>query len=88
MHTIDPSRHLVKTSIILVVVGFIFFFFGLLIDFPSALSFTASILFPGAPTSALGVDPATTQGLFLMASILIVFGAGMDVWRRLHLLHR
>lgn len=85
MHTIDPSRHLVKTSLILVVVGFIFFFFGLLMDAPVALSFTASILFPGEPTSALGVDPSTTQGIFLLASILIVFGAGMDVWRRLHL---
>ncbi len=88
MNQIHSAHGFVRTSIILVVVGVLFFLSGLLLDVPIALSFTASILFLGESTSAVGVDPATTQGLFLLASILIVFGAGMDVWRRLHLLHR
>lgn len=90
MYRIDAchSRHPVKMSVILFVVGVLFLLFGFLIETPAALYFSASLFFTGSPISALGADPATVQGLFLLASVLIVFGAGVDVWRRLHLLHR
>ncbi len=85
MYQVDPTRRLVTATIGLVLAGILLYLMGLIMSVP-ALSIHASLLFGTMdPTSVVGVDPATAQGLFFLASILIVAGASLDVWRRLHI---
>lgn len=72
--------------------GVVFFLYGLIVSVPElfhgALYLHAALLLPfteQSPSAAIiGIDPMSGKGLFLMATLLIVVGASLDVWRRLH----
>ncbi len=102
MHTTDSERRLYHASIALVLAGIVFFFYGLVISVPElfegVINIRASLLSSFLQDSALifqhqtvptvGLDPASARGAFLLAIFLVIFGATLDVWRRLHPLHR
>lgn len=73
--------------------GVVFFLYGLIVSVPElfhgAMYLHAALLSPftmeKSPSSAIiGIDPMSGKGLFLLATLLIVVGASIDVWRRLH----
>jgi len=87
------SAHPLHTAAIgICFAGVVFFLYGLIVSVPeffhgalylhAALlsSFTKESPFP----AIIGIDPMSGKGLFLLATLLIVVGASLDVWRRLH----
>lgn len=87
------SAHPLHTAAIgICFAGVVFFLYGLIVSVPEffhgALYLHAALLSPftehGPSTAIIGIDPMSGRGLFLLATLLIVVGASIDVWRRLH----
>lgn len=87
-----PAHPLHTAAIGISFAGIVFFFYGLVVSVPElfhvALYLRAALLSPfteqSPATAIIGIDPMSGKGLFLLATLLIVVGASIDVWRRLH----
>jgi hypothetical protein len=86
---IDPMRRLVTASVGLVLAGLILFLYGMFLSNPalytSVLSVRASLL--GQEITDIMIQqtlPHVPEQLFILAALLIIAGASLDVWRRLH----
>lgn len=87
MYDVDPMRRLMTASVILVVCGILLLFYAMFASDPalqgSVLSLQASLLKSATPMPPGAIPPAP-DAVFLLSCALIVLGAALDVWRRLH----
>jgi len=86
---IHSPHHLHKAAVSMCLAGILFFLYGVIVSVPEffngALFLRASLLPHNDPSPALiGIDPMSGRGVFFLAIVLIVIGATIDVWRRLH----
>lgn len=86
MYYVDPTRRLVTATVGLIIAGILFFLYGMFVTVPEIFSFilSASLIGGGTTSSVIGIDPAGARGAFLLGSLLMILGAAIDVWRRLH----
>jgi hypothetical protein len=89
---VDPVRRLVTAIIAIVIIGIMLFLYGMFLESPALisafLSLQASLLEESVTTRVLEQSmPGVPDQLFMLASVLIIAGAALDVWRRLHLEH-
>jgi hypothetical protein len=83
----DHYSFLIRFVIATTICGIIIFLYGMIISNPalysSVLAVKASLL--GGEGIVIGnALPSAPQGLFLFACVLIITGASVDVWMRLH----
>jgi hypothetical protein len=82
----DPYSFLIRLVIATIVCGIIIFVYGMIISNPalysSVLAIRANLL--GGDIVISNALPSVPQGLFIFASTLVVIGASVDVWLRLH----
>ena len=86
---VAPMRRLVTASVGLVLAGLMLFLYGMFISNPalytSVLSLRASLL--GQEVTDIMIQqtlPHVPEQLFILAALLVMAGASLDVWRRLH----
>jgi len=87
----NSMHHLHTAAIGICFAGVVFFLYGLIVSVPEffhgALFLHAALLSPfteqSPSTAIIGIDPMSGKGLFLLATLLIVVGTSIDVWRRL-----
>jgi hypothetical protein len=87
MYDADTMRRLTTASAALVFCGILLFFYAMFASDPAlqgaALSLRASLL-GGEIVTPPGRIPPAPDAVFLTGCVLIIAGAVLDVWRRLH----
>lgn len=73
----------VNIGIILMLIGLMVAFYGLIISDPALYAFIIKLKGAGEVLHGVATQTRTSQEAFITASALIVSGAALDVWRRL-----